>query len=367
MLRSLFLLSVLSFSSLIAQEISVEFLEKDIPESPIYSSEAFWSTLPWREDCANLTPSENYCQNQDSARVDVFFIHPTTLNKKHDRWNAELTDSAMNHKVDNLPIMHQSTIFNRHAKVYAPRYRQANYESFMALENLSSQKALGLAYSDVKASFMHYLENWNNGRPFIIAGHSQGTFHAMRLIGELIDTTDLKDRMVVAYLVGMPIMEDEFQNVPPCEDELDINCFLTWNTMKRKKYPEFYEEYFKGAVCHNPLSWTMDETYYSKKNHISGVPKNFNKPFKRRYGARVNDGILWVDPVNLPGIPFTRFVKSWHIGDYNLFYGNVRQNVGVRVAEYLTQQGEDIDLDVFLEEQIDTIPDKDLEVDISLE
>jgi hypothetical protein len=105
--------------------------------------------------------------------------------------------------------------------------------------------------------------------------------------------------------------------------------------MKKKSYPKFYKEYFQGAVCHNPLSWELNERYCDESCHHGLVSRKFKKLVKNQYGAEVHDGILWVDPVKIPGIPFTKLVKNWHIGDYNLFYGNIRQNVNLRVNNYL--------------------------------
>jgi hypothetical protein len=332
LLTALFLTAVLHT---FAQNISAPFDEQERPEKPVYSNEKYWSALPWRDDVANKVPSETFVSNQGNAPVDVFYVHPTTINSKYDIWNAFLDDEEMNQKIDNLPVRHQATIFNEKGNVYAPRYRQANYEAFLALSNPSSQKALALAYSDVREAFKHYLENWNEGKPFVIAGHSQGTFHAMKLIEEFVDTTDLKERMVAAYLVGMPVKQKQYKNVKPCEDEFDTNCFLTWNTMKKKNYPKFYEEYYTDVVCHNPLSWQCTEKYCSKDMHQGGVPRDFKTLFKKRYGAKVEGGVLWVDAVRLPGIPFAKLVKNWHIGDYNLFYVNIRNNFAVRVNEFL--------------------------------
>ena len=60
---------------------------------------------------------------------------------------------------------------------------------------------------------------WNKGRPFIIAGHSQGTNHAERLLKEVILVDEkMSYQLKLAYLLGMPIttISDDFL---PCEDE----------------------------------------------------------------------------------------------------------------------------------------------------
>lgn len=318
-----------------AQTLEQSFEEQKQSEAPYYADEYYWSALPWREDSPDSIPDPKYTNRQDSAIVDVFYVHPTTISKNYGKWNQDLSEKKQNKKVDNLPVRLQASVFNGSTRVFAPRYRQANYEAFMELGQNNSNQALALAYSDVKTAFLYYLENWNHGRPFIIAGHSQGTFHGITLVKELIDTTELLDQMVAAYLVGMPIKEGDFVNCKPCQTESETNCFLTWNTMKKRAYPKFYEEYFEGAICQNPLSWECNETYVDEDKHKGLVPRDLKLVGKKRIGAKVHKGILWVDAVNIPGIPFSRLVKNWHIGDYNLFYGNVRENVNLRVAEYL--------------------------------
>lgn len=329
------IIALFNLNLLFAQGLKENFDVQSIPQAPDYSNENNWSALPWKNDSADDVPTDKYTNKQDKAVVDVFFVHPTTISKAYGKWNADLTDEKLNKKVDNLPIHHQASVFNGSGRVFAPRYRQANYEAFMTLGTSNSNKALALAYSDVKAAFLYYLENWNEGKPFIIAGHSQGSFHNIQLVKEVIDTTALLNQMVAAYLVGMPVVKTDFKNCKPCQQEDDTNCFLTWNTMKKKSYPQFYEEYFKNAICHNPLSWETNEFYCSEDYHEGMVPKEFRKFYKNMHGAKVHKGVLWVDAVKIPGIPFSRLVKNWHIGDYNLFYGNIRENVAVRVNEYL--------------------------------
>lgn len=328
-------LCLFSQQSTFAGGMKIDFNPQTIPEVPNYQSERNWSALPWIEDSPDDVPNDIYEDRQSSAQVDVFFIHPTTIAAKDKVWNGDVTNEKQNSKVDKLPVKHQASVFNGSARVFAPRYRQANYEAFMNLGSENSNQALAIAYADVRAAFLYYMEHYNQGRPFIIAGHSQGTFHAITLIQELVDTTELYEQMINAYLVGMPVKRDDFQVCQPCENSDENHCYLSWNTMKKKSYPKFYELYFQEAVCHNPLSWELNEYYCDESCHEGMVPREFKKLIKNQYGAEVHDGVLWVDPVKIPGIPFTKLVKNWHIGDYNLFYGNIRKNVNERVNNYL--------------------------------
>lgn len=161
------------------------------PPVPDYSLASSWAALPTMKDSADRVPKQSHQKDmQVESNADVFFIHPTSFLKKtekSDGWNADISDSAINLETDKGSILNQASIFNGAGKVYAPRYRQAFIYSYFAEDKESGRKALELAYKDVKAAFDYYLTHYNNGRPFIIASHSQGTTHAIKLLQEYID------------------------------------------------------------------------------------------------------------------------------------------------------------------------------------
>ncbi|MEO6166685.1 MAG: DUF3089 domain-containing protein [Chitinophagales bacterium] len=120
-----------------------------------------------------------------TATADVFFIHPTIYTYKPTtayEWNGDVNDVTLNTKTDYSTIHYQVTVFNGSCKIYAPRYRQAHITAFYAAKGDDGREALDIAYSDVRAAFQYYLEHYNNGRPVIIASHSQGTRHAEHLL-----------------------------------------------------------------------------------------------------------------------------------------------------------------------------------------
>ena len=62
--------------------------------------------------------------------------------------------------------------------VFAPYYRQSGlrYAGEVIEKTGNFDNALmGLPYTDITAALDYYFENCNGGRPFIIAGHSQGS------------------------------------------------------------------------------------------------------------------------------------------------------------------------------------------------
>ena len=114
---------------------------------------------------------------------DVFYIHPTGYFQTH--WNAPLDPESAAYERTNSHLATQASAFAETCNVYAPYYRQATYYSFFD-KDTNGYKAQDIAYSDLSNAFSTYMKNHNQGRPFIIAGHSQGALHGQRLVHEHI-------------------------------------------------------------------------------------------------------------------------------------------------------------------------------------
>ena len=300
-----------------------------------YGNADNWAALPTMKDSADLVPtSSDLVDQQATAPVDIFFLHPTTLTKKKDkRWNGDLDDDALNLSTDRGPIKYQASIFNGSGKVYAPRYRQAHLRAYYRFEK-EKKKALQtfeVAYQDIRTAFKYYMDNYNEGRPIVIAAHSQGSTHAKRLLQEFFDGSELKKKLVVAYLVGMPIRREEFKHLKPCESAEQTGCYATWNTFSRNAK---IKPYHQGAVATNPINWTIDGTYAPKSKSKGMVLRKFATVQPGMMDAQSKDGIIWVKKPRIPW-GFLYFSKNYHIADYNLFYQDVRENVAFRIAQYL--------------------------------
>ena len=119
--------------------------------APEYADPLNWAALPDREDAADWTPT-GLTDQQDSAKADVFFIHPTT-NIYGIKGNAGLDKDKINKLTDKTTIKYQASVFNGACKVYAPRYRQAALHNFFTKNTDEAQVAFDLAYSDIKKAF----------------------------------------------------------------------------------------------------------------------------------------------------------------------------------------------------------------------
>lgn len=179
------------------------FAETETPPAPDYASESAWAALPDRVDEADRTPAGE-SDAQSTAEVDVFFVHPTTY---YDDafWNQPIDDAKTNERTDNGVMRRQASAFNSVGRIFAPRYRQATLGAYVAKDWEDTRQALDLAYTDVRRAFEHYLATWDTGRPLILASHSQGSGHMVRLTHEFFsgpDNAARRARLVAVYAIG---------------------------------------------------------------------------------------------------------------------------------------------------------------------
>jgi hypothetical protein len=316
-----------------AQQPSYQF--KSETKVPDYSDLSYWAAHPWKKDLSDSIPADLKEINKPDSLADVFFIHPTSLTDYHDAgWNAAIDDASLNAKTDYSSILYQASAFNEKCRVFAPRYRQAHIRCFYT-KSPESENAFEIAYADVKAAFEFYLKNYNNNRPIVIASHSQGTKHAGRLLKEFFENKPLQKQLVCAYIIGMPVPADYFTGLKPCRDSLATGCFVSWRTFKKNsEEPQIVAaEKFKSVVI-NPLTWTNETTFASSDLNKGGVLKNFNRVVPHAVSAQIHNNVLWSSKPDVPGKIFY-IQKNYHIGDINLFYMNIRENVATRISAFL--------------------------------
>lgn len=303
---------------------------------PDYSQLKYWAAHPQLKDLSDSIPAGLRNETRDSS-ADVFFIYPTTF-LKHKRntviRNADIENAELNAKTDYSTILYQASVFNGSCRIYAPRYRQAHISAFFSKDTLQSTQAFNIAYSDVKTAFQYYLAHENKGRPIIIAAHSQGTLHAARLIKEFFEAKPLSNQLVVAYLWGMPIPPNYFQQISLCNDSLKTNCIVGWRLYKKGYFPKYirHEPYTSWVI--NPLSWNTDSAYFPSTYHKGAVLFGFNKVYNKTHGAKIYKGVVWIDKPRFPfSFLYTR--RNYHAGDINLFYLDIRKNIALRIKYFL--------------------------------
>lgn len=311
------------------------------PAPPNYESLDAWASHPAKLDSADRVPDMSLSNNQAQAEADVFFIHPTTYTGKRgqNQWNGPVDDLELNIKTDKGAIRNQASVFNGCYRIFAPRYRQAHYQSYFTDDKQEAEKAFRLAYSDVRKAFIHYLKYYNQGRPIVIAGHSQGSTHAEWLLQDFFNGKKLNQQLVAAYIPGMPIARRDMDQILPCEEKGDIHCVCSWRTYKHGYVPKWHHDTLSSQlIITNPLSWKTDDSRIESSENPGSVLLNFYDGLEEGVaGAEIYGGLLWTEKPNFKG-SFFLTTKNYHQGDFNLYYKSIRMNACLRLSKYLEEK-----------------------------
>ena len=306
------------------------FKKENIPTAPDYTKEKSWAVLPTKYSEGFKKYASN---NLDTLQADVFYVYPTLIaDKKDTRWNVPVDDKEQNETVLTKAVTMQASAFATSGKVYVPFYRQAHLRSYK-LYNEGGKQAQDLAYSDVKNAFQVYLKKYNNSRPMLLVGHSQGTTHIIRLLKELFDGKPLQKKLIAAYIPGIRIKEDEFNTIKVMDSPNQTSGFVAWNTYKKNKYPKKDKNWYKGSVTTNPITWNLD-----KKTALSqhkGFLYTNGKLYKKALKIEITDGLVWSTNPKFPLRFFMSFLSNYHAGDINLFWQDIRENALLRTNTWL--------------------------------
>jgi hypothetical protein len=306
-----------------------EFQNKEVPEAPNYLNEENWAVLP---STYSVDLKEFETKSIDSLKADVFYVYPTLNTSKEDlRWNAPIADLEQQDKVLNKVVLFQASAFITSGKLYVPYYRQAHLRSYSMLEK-GGKKALLLAYSDVKKAFEVYLKKYNNGRPIIIASHSQGSTHTKFLLRDFFDDKPLQQKLIAAYVIGTVMKPNLFKTIKPMIKPNEIGGVLGWNTFKKGSYPK-KKDVFKGSITSNPVTW--DTTKTTELYQHKGFLYSNKKIYKRALKVEITDGLVWSTNPIFPMRLFMSFMKNYHVGDINLFWQDIRENAELRTRTWL--------------------------------
>lgn len=188
-----------------------------------------------------------------------------------------------------------ASCFNKTCRIYSPLYRQAAVLAYLQLGEAvrlnegqttsrrrgtrpdEAVQAMDLAYDDVRRAFLHFISDPERvDRPFIIAGHSQGSMHLSRILQEEIEHhPDRLRRFVHGYLTGWAVPLDLFSRtlhvVRPSQSPSDTCSISSWRTAGAH-HPEQTalraSNYITGRgwrslrgvmlLCNNPVTWSSE-------------------------------------------------------------------------------------------------------------
>jgi hypothetical protein len=316
---------------------------------PDYADASSWVARPGLADDPALWLPDGVTQST-VGNAAVFYIHPTTY-LNNDRWNAPLHPGGETESRTQLFVRSQASAFNGVGQIWAPRYRQAAFGAFL-LDTSDAEAALDYAYRDVSAAFDRFVKAAGD-RPIILAGHSQGALHLMRLLRERVAGKPIAKRLVAAYVVGWPIdttSDLPALRLPACAAPADTGCILSWMSFgspanpslildewKRTRGPTGAERKPEDILCVNPITGTENGAAPPAENPGTLVPSgDFSsaKLVPGQVGAHCDKGLLIIDGTIPPLGPYVLPGNNYHVYDYALFWAAIRRDAERRVAAW---------------------------------
>jgi hypothetical protein len=270
-----------------------------VPRAPDYSKDADWLCLPGRSDiCSTPLPTTDLNPNgygtpeksvvAKNPPIDCFYVYPTV--SRDQGLNSDLTPGAE----EKTTVEEQLARFASVCRTFAPIYRQMTVGAVVAYAAGTDIKpAAAIAYHDVAAAWRNYLATKNNGRPFVLIGHSQGSLMLQMLIAREIENNPVvAARMKLAIIPGFNVLVPQgklvggtFQKTPLCSRPGETNCVIAWSSFREKNVPPegamfgFADQPGMTVGCVNPAQpgsrdWVrLDSYWYSRSsNPVPGGP-----------------------------------------------------------------------------------------------
>ena len=312
---------------------------EDTGEAPDYSQEDCWLQIP-----------------EITKDIDTFYIYSTVYIESSfeegapayaELDNPEMILGASGEYVTNASAFEDST------NVFVPLYRQAGRPTMKKAWKETGNCDAAIAstpYGDITAALDYYFENYNEGRPFIFAGHSQGSCIAKYTLKNYFkEHPEYYERMVAAYVIGYSVTKDDLDAYPHLKfatGENDTGVIVSWNTEGKKNVEEKADNVvvLPNAININPLNWKLDDTYAPATENLGSLMLNEESGEYEitDIGADaqliLDRGVVLTNAKADP-IGHSDFFgpQSFHDDDYNFYYNNIKDNVAKRIEAYQAQ------------------------------
>lgn len=289
-----------------------------------------------------------YLEVDKTADADVFFICPTVYGGDEDSFNMPMDDEDA--KSDFLGATNmEKGIYDSDARFFAPYYRQAGLNVY-ELPAEDREEYLALAYADIKEAFLYYLEHYNNGRPIILAGFSQGGDMSIRLLKDCFAEEEVNEPLVACYAIGWSVSEEDLEQYPHlrfASGEDDTGVIISFNSEAESVTDSLMIPAGTRTLAINPLNWKTDSTPAGKEENLGACFTDYSgniiTEIPQLTGAYIDPqrGALKVPDVTPEEYPPVLSIFSdgiYHLYDYQFFYRNLQENVEVRLNAYLEDQ-----------------------------
>lgn len=284
-----------------------------VPMAPDYSDTAMWHLE----------------LNDTGEGADVFYV-PSTW-----EYDWTTTDGRICHYADPSITKHHDDVEIEMSGVaeymadrnnfYSPHYRHITLDSWATLnEDTISRRYEDVSFVDVRNSFDHYMREFNNGRPFILAGFSQGGKSVVELMKIL--NPEQRDKLVAAYVLGYKVTPEDVAAAPwikPAQGSDDTGVTICYNSVSDVKYVKPVVS-APNVMCINPVNWRTDATPAILNDTITVT-------LSPEYKVLVLEGY---DGSSLPNILDVLNTGDYHGAEPWLYSECLKENMHRRIKAY---------------------------------
>lgn len=199
-----------------------------------------------------------------SEATDVFYIVSTNIMQSYNPDGSETHIAVLDDKEKAVLAGEinyiQKSMFPEKVNFYAPYYHQVTM-SAIADTTLTKQELDELTAkvaNEVLDAFNYYMKHFNHGRPFILAGYSQGAIHVRNIVDQMSE--EQLSHMVVAYMMGFGITKEQMANpnfkMAGGASDTGVTVSFTSLATPDAKYGPIN----KTDACINPVNWYTNST-----------------------------------------------------------------------------------------------------------
>jgi hypothetical protein len=190
-----------------------------------------------------------------------------------------------------------------------------------------------LAMEDCIRSWEYYLAHYNQGRPFVLAGFSQGAVAVMEIMRRMPDS--VAARFVAAYIIGYKVTAHDTATcrlLRPATGATDTGVTICFNSAKS---PECEIGLVSGGNLYgiNPVNWRTDTVstpfvLYGKKQNDT-----LSAHYDPESRMVLVDGYKNNKPMPVFGVP-----GNYHHMELKFYYPYIRKNIADRVDAYFSRK-----------------------------
>ncbi len=307
------------------------YIETMVPEyvSTLKGIEKFNEKIDYsNSDNWMFLPEEN------TKEVDTIYLYPSAYGL-----TSEVEDDIADIDDVNMRVLaiyyasSQASVFDESTNLYAPYYRQFTVNSLVDMIDDSPESLQYIASQDIYNMLDYYFENLNEGRPFVLAGHSQGSVWLTVVLEDYMKAhPEYYERMVAAYIIGYSVTEDYLAKNPHlkfAEDSNDTGVIISYNTEGPGNKDAYNCVVRAGARAINPINWSLDETHATNGTVDAQIDSE-------------RGVVICTTIQNTPEMKASLAEyfgeESFHLYDYDLYWEELQKNVADRIECFMKKE-----------------------------